>query len=304
MELYKKYRPRKLSQIVGNEATVESLENMMKRGTLPHTTLFHGPPGCGKTTMARILTKMLGCSEMDLKELNCSNNRGIETIRSIEHRMTLGTARGSVRVWIMDEVHQLTNDAQNASLKMFEDTPEHVYFFLCTTDPAKLKKAILSRCNQIEVKAVPAKQLTAHLQFICEKESIKVESKYLEDIVEATDGMPRAALVMLDKLRHTTEANYESVIRGIDMPAATLELCRALYQKKRWATIAKLIANVEQDPESIRHQVMGYAKSILLKKADFHAYHIITCMEDHFYDSKMPGFVRACFDVIHGAENG
>ncbi len=129
-ELYKKHRPKEFKKMVGNVSTVQTLVNMIKRDTLPHTILFHGPSGCGKTTLARILKNQLDCSDVDFKELNCSDHRGVDTIREITRTMNMAPTGGKVRIWLLDEVHQMTKDAQNAALKIFEDTPNHVYFLL------------------------------------------------------------------------------------------------------------------------------------------------------------------------------
>ena len=138
-ELYKKHRPKTLARVVGNKSTVEALRSMLEARTLPHTLLFHGPSGTGKTTLARIVKNELGCLPTDFHEHNSSDFRGIDFIRELRSKVNLAAA-GPCRVWIIDECHQLTRDAQNAALKILEDTPSHVYFFLCTTDPQKLIK--------------------------------------------------------------------------------------------------------------------------------------------------------------------
>ena len=133
-ELYKKYRPSSLKGIIGNEATVRTLANMLERKTLPHTLLLQGPSGCGKTTLARILQAQLSCSEMDFcrAELLRFQRRGHHTGNCKTDAPC--SDGGMARIWLLDEVHQMTKDAQNAALKILEDTPNHVfYFFLCTT---------------------------------------------------------------------------------------------------------------------------------------------------------------------------
>ena len=149
-ELYKRYRPRTLNGVLGNEATKSALSAYLEKGTLPHTLLFHGPSGCGKTTLARILAKQLNCSGPDFAEINCADFRGVDTARDIMRKMIIRPLK-DCRVWLIDECHKLTNDAQNALLKALEDTPEHVYFFLCTTEHKKLLKTIRTRCTEMPV---------------------------------------------------------------------------------------------------------------------------------------------------------
>ena len=159
-ELYKRFRPKSLDAVVGNGGTVAALQKFLKKGNLPHTILFKGPSGCGKTTLARILAKELGCGVLDLREYNSADFRGIDTIRDISRIMTNAPAAGNCRVFILDEAHQLSKDAQNAALKILEDTPKHVYFFICTTDPQKLIATIRSRCTEMPVDLLKLDEMT------------------------------------------------------------------------------------------------------------------------------------------------
>src|SRR5690606_3369465 len=109
-------------------------------GDIPHAMLFTGPSGCGKTTLARILRVKLRCSDNDFQEINAADFRGIDSIRSMRQQVGAAPLGGDSRIWLIDEAHSMTADAQNAFLKLLEDTPRHVYFFLATTDPQKLKK--------------------------------------------------------------------------------------------------------------------------------------------------------------------
>src|SRR5688572_25883760 len=138
MELYKKFRPKTLKGVVGQEGAVSSLQSMIDKGRLPHTILFSGPSGCGKTTIARILKGILECSDLDFFEINCADFKGIDMVRDIRRYVGIPPLHGKSRVWLIDEAHQLTKDAQNAFLKLLEDTPKHAYFMLATTDPQKL----------------------------------------------------------------------------------------------------------------------------------------------------------------------
>ena len=133
MELYKKHRPSYLEDVFGQPEAVKVLGSMIEKDDLPHSILFTGPSGVGKTTLARILKEELECHANDFKEINCADFRGIDTIRDIRNNMNRQSLMGGPLIWLIDEAHKLTNDAQTAFLKMLEDTPKHVYFFLATT---------------------------------------------------------------------------------------------------------------------------------------------------------------------------
>src|SRR5437773_2031788 len=128
-ELYKKHRPRKFADVVGQPRAVAALESMVAAGEVPHSVLFAGPSGTGKTTLARILARELGCGK-NFKEINAAESRGIDSIREVQSVMGLAPMGGKCRVWLWDEAHRLTPDSQSALLKTLEDTPSHVYFML------------------------------------------------------------------------------------------------------------------------------------------------------------------------------
>jgi DNA polymerase-3 subunit gamma/tau len=160
MTLYIKHRPTDLIGVKGNEDVVEALKNMLlNKESCPHSFLLSGPTGCGKTTLARIIAAELGCFGSDYKEIDSADFRGIDTIREIGKQCMYKPLESSCRVFVIDECHKMTNDAQNAFLKRLEDTPKHVYFILCTTDPSKLIPTIRGRCSQFQVKPLSEKVL-------------------------------------------------------------------------------------------------------------------------------------------------
>jgi len=298
-ELYKKHRPRALDKMIGAETTVAALENMLAKGTLPHTLLFHGPSGCGKTTLARILKDRLDCHDMDFKEINCSDFRGIDTIREISHLMHLSPTGGKVRIWLLDEVHQLSKDGQNAALKILEDTPSHVYFFLCTTDPQKLMKTILTRCCEMPVRLLTHDELENLVSKVCKRENVQISEDIMEDIVSGAQGSARTALVLLDKILNLKpEEQAEAIQQKLAEENDAIDLCRALFAKKSWEQITAILKNLKGDPEQVRYAVLGYARSVLLGHKDPMAYKIICAFENNFYDSKNAGLIRACFEAV------
>jgi len=153
MSLYKKYRPSTFDDIVGNSVTIQALKKSVE-GRKNHVFLFTGPSGCGKTTLSRIVAKELGAKGSDFRELDSADFRGIDTIRNLRKTIGYHPLESKVVVYLLDEVHKLTGDAQNAMLKMLEETPEHVYFILATTDPQKLLGTIKGRCSIYTVEAL------------------------------------------------------------------------------------------------------------------------------------------------------
>ena len=299
-ELYKKHRPKTLKGMVGNKATVAALTNMLQRETLPHTILFHGPSGCGKTTLARIIKTELNCHDLDFQELNCSDFRGIDTIREIRNTMMLSAVGGKVRVWLMDELHMMTTAGMNAALKIFEDTPAHVYFLLCTTDPQKLLKTIRTRCCEMPVEPLDETEMKKLLSRIIKREKITIKIDTIDDIVDVCEGSARKGLVILDKIKNIPQEGHREAITQENENKEGIDLCRALIANKGWTTISKILREIQGEPEAIRWSVMGYCSAILLKKSDDHIFHILTCFEDNFYDSKKNGLIRACFESVQG----
>ena len=158
MELYRKYRPQTEDEMVGNESAIKAVKKELENGS--HVFLFTGNAGCGKTTMARIIAKEVGAGDLSIREINSAENRGIDTARDILEQMQYMPSDGDALVWIFDECHKWTNDMQNAMLKPLEDTPDHVYFFLCTTDPQKLIKPLVTRCSVVAMKPLNDEEMT------------------------------------------------------------------------------------------------------------------------------------------------
>jgi DNA polymerase III gamma/tau subunit len=300
-ELYKKHRPRNLDEVVGNKTTVAALRRMLEAEELPHTVLLSGPSGCGKTTLARILGKAVGCRGSDLIEMNCSSNRGIDTVRSIMDKMKY-SPHGEARAWVLDEAHQFSRDAQHAMLKMLEDTPDHVYFFLCTTHPQKLTPTIRNRCTKMPVAPLAHQQMKSLLKHVAGEEDINLRGPVLLEILDACEGSPRAALVILDRIRHLPKPKCADVRSIAEEENAAIDLCRALFDRKRnWRKVASILKNLKADPEAVRWSVLGYAKSVLLGSGSTHAYEVLRAFEENFYDSKQAGLVRACYEAMHKA---
>lgn len=302
MSLYNKYRPQTLANVKGNVELVATLAAMIENiDTCPHAFLLHGPTGCGKTTIARIITTALDCHGSDMREVDSADFRGIDTVREIRKNSQFMAMEGSNRVWIIDECHKMTNDAQNALLKILEDSPPHVFFILCTTDPQKLIAAVKGRCSQFQVNPLTEDLMYALLRKIVRAEGDELSKDIYDQIIETSQGLPRNAIVILEQVLSSPEdKRLEIAKRMVDAQAQTIELCRALMNNKTsWNTIKPILEGLKtQEPESIRRAVLGYAQAVLLKADNDRAAVIIEEFWDPTYDIGFPYIVYACYSII------
>lgn len=272
MELYRKYRPSNFDEIVGNENTVKGLRRELENGT--HVFLFVGPAGCGKTTLARIVAKEVGASDLCINEINSAENRGIETARDILEKMKYNPSQGDAIVWILDEMHMITNAGQNALLKALEEVPESVYFLLCTTDPQKLIKPLVSRCSIVNVSPLTDDEMKYLLKRTARAEGVKISSEVCEKIIEIAQGGSRKALKLLAKvLRLDSDEEKLSILKKetVSENEESIELCRALLKKDtNFQTLASILKKIDVDePEKIRQGIMGYMNAVLLNGNKF-----------------------------------
>lgn len=301
MSLYLKYRPSQLNELIGNTDIRSALENALKTPEKsPHAFLLHGPKGCGKTTTARIIANQLGVKGGDLRELDSADFRGIDVIREIRKQAQFRPMEGPRRMWILDEVHQTTKDAQSALLKILEDTPKHVYFALCTTDPQKLLPTVRDRCTQLNVGPLVPRDMASLLKRVVKAEGERLDKNTYKRIIKESDGHPRAALQMLDLvLRVPEERRAEIVLQIAEEQTQSIELCRALLSHKGWKFVSNILNGLKgQDAESIRRHVLGYAQSVLLKEDNELAARVIEEFYEPLYDIGFPGLVYACYAVV------
>ena len=314
-EIYRKLRPRDFDQVVGQDRAVKVLEGFLKKGEVPHAILFTGPSGCGKTTLARILGMKLGCCDKDtllglsnricnFEEINAAESRGIDTVRDIKQRMGLSAFGGGKRAWVLDEVHKLTGDAQTALLKILEDPPDHVWFFLCTTDPAKLLKTIHTRCTEIRLGALPQDKIVKLLIDSIGRVKPEFEStgNVIEKIAESADGSARKALVLLQQVMglEGEEAQLDAVEKA-DSRKQAIDLCRLMMKSgAKWDEIRWVIEKIDEEPETVRRIILGYASSVLLHggKMSSKAAAILGTFRDHWYDCGRAGLVMSCWEVF------
>ena len=218
--LYRTYRPSTFDEVAGQEHIVRTLKNALATDKLAHAYLFAGPRGTGKTTMAKLLAKALNCdqgigcqcnecknckaiiegSHPDVLELDAASNNGVNEIRELIDKVKYGTILGRYKVYIIDEVHMLSDAAFNALLKTLEEPPEHVIFILATTDPLEILPTILSRCQRYDFSKLSDKDIKNRLKAVLEKENVEYNERAVDTIISLADGGMRDALSILDQV--------------------------------------------------------------------------------------------------------
>lgn len=264
--LINKYRPQAFKEIIGQDRVVESLENAIKK-KLGTAYLLTGPSGTGKTTLARIAAKLLGCSPADLIEEDAAKNTGIENMREIiEQLMYRPLGEQAVRVVIIDEAHMLSKNAVISLLKSLEDPPSWVYWFLCTTDPNKIPKAVQTRCLTYQLKDVRQADLLKLLKNT--EEGSELEEDVLEVCVEEAHGSPRQALSNLGVCL-TAQDREEALdlMHSASEDPAAFDLAKALMQGADWGELRDIMAKLKEkevSAESVRHVIRAYMTTVVL----------------------------------------
>ncbi len=237
----RKWRPQSFREIIGQESLVLTIKNAISTNRVPHAFLFSGVRGVGKTTTARIIAKILNCqnplnyepcnicsncneitngSSLDVIEIDGASNRGIDNIRQIKDNISYLPLSGKYKVYIIDEVHMLTNEASNALLKTLEEPPEHVVFILATTESHKVIATIKSRCQHYIFKKIPVKIIMTQLKNICEAEKISYSDEGLYLIANAAEGSLRDAESIFDQvvIYSSGNVNEENVSHLLGTP--------------------------------------------------------------------------------------
>jgi len=272
--LYRKYRSKSLSEIVGQEHITAALEQALKTGRISHAYLFTGPRGSGKTSIARILAYAINDipyssdPHLDIIEIDAASNRRIDEIRELRDKVYIAPTSAKYKVYIIDEVHMLTREAFNALLKTLEEPPEHVVFILATTDAHKLPETIISRTQRYTFRPVEAEKVAAHLAHIAKQEKIKANKDALLLLAKHGDGSFRDSISMLDQASNHGGTITVDVVRsqlGIPSDEGVLAVLQTLNTDDLSAPVAALqalydqgyraVAIAEQLGEQLREQV-------------------------------------------------
>lgn len=237
----RKYRPTRFDEVVGQSHITQTLKNAIKQNKLAHAFLFCGPRGVGKTTSARILAQTINClnlgedieacgtcssceafkknNSINVLELDAASNNSVDNIRNLIDQVRIPPSDGRYRLYIIDEVHMLSQAAFNAFLKTLEEPPEYAIFILATTEKHKILPTILSRCQIYDFKRIQTKDIMGHLSAICETENIQFEAEALRVIANKSDGALRDALSIFDRIASFAEGEltYASVINQLNI---------------------------------------------------------------------------------------
>lgn len=301
MGLYQEHRPKTLAEVEGQSEAVKILSRMLQEENVPPALMFSGPSGTGKTTCARILATELGCHEQDFAEMNCADVRGIDNVRDIQSRMSLHPW-GKCRIYLIDEAHGLTKDAQNAMLKMLEDAPPTVHFILCTTDPVKLITTVRNRCTEIKLVPLSDESINKLVWRVLEKLGAELEHDVTDKIVDTSEGSARKALVILEKVLALDDYHDQmNAVASPDVKSQSEFIGKILLENKPdWSRVVKSIKNLtDADVESLRRGILGYCKAVLLgnSRSQARAYLLITAFENPFHDSGVAGFAATVWNI-------
>lgn len=312
-EIYKRYRPKSLDGIVGQDKAIASIRKLVEKDSVPHAILLTGPSGTGKTTIARILKRILKCSNPDYREVDCATTeKPLEVVRDIRRNMQLQPMEGPCRIFFLEEVQSLSRAgfSQQALLKLLEDVPPHVYFILATTDPQKLHRAVHTRCSEIKLASLSSKALEELVLSIVKEEKMELAEDVLEEIVEVSEGSARKALVILEQVGFLPQGEQLEAIRSTTLDKdEAFELAKLLmFGSHPWPEVAKILRGLgDSDPESIRYLVLSFARSCMIGKEDrgpnmkiaSRAFAVIDVFSSNFYDSKHAGLAAACWEVMN-----
>jgi DNA polymerase-3 subunit gamma/tau len=291
---YRKWRPQTLSEVVGQDPVTQTLRHAVESAKIAHAYLFCGPRGTGKTSTARILAKAVNCPSgaggepcstcdtcrsiaegraLDVIEIDAASNRGIDEIRSLREKANYAPSLARYKVYIIDEVHMLTEAACNALLKTLEEPPPHVIFVLATTEAHKVLPTIVSRCQRFNFHRLRQSDIVDKLKLICKKEKIKIEAPSLELIARAATGSLRDAENILQQMiayhGNRIELDQIQAELGMGWDSRVRELVRCVVSRDVTAGL-RIVNNLNSDGVDLRQFNLGlveYLRGLLLAKS-------------------------------------
>jgi len=299
------YRPQNWDEVLGQDAIIASLRKTLAKKNHPRVYMLHGPYGSGKTTIGRLIAKELGCADINILEHNIGDNTQVdyarEIARSSRYMPLVYEGKSKIKVYILDEFHRATVNAQEALLKHLEEPPSHAYFILCTTEPKKVISTIQSRCVKYEVKTLDATTMLELLENVLEKEKLEIDDKVLTKIIKVAEGHPRDALQLLEQVVGIDDVDtaLEIVARGLE-DVEVIEICRILFKNRKWKNVASLLSRLTTEPEKARITILSYFTSIMINPKSTNstvemAARIASCFENSFYNAGKQGLILACY---------
>jgi DNA polymerase-3 subunit gamma/tau len=289
--LYRKWRPLLWDEVVSQEHIIQTLKNAVATDRVAHAYLFSGPRGTGKTTAARLLAKAVNCLNpdktkrpcnecahcvgvnenrfMDLIEIDAASNNGVDDVRDLREKINFSPSQGTFRVYIIDEVHMLSQGAFNALLKTLEEPPPHAIFILATTEIHKIPATVLSRCQRHEFRRVPLGEITRHLNDICKSEKIEADAEALNTIARQSSGGMRDAISLLDQLASTGERitlELAQTVLGTATSQSVVALIQAVIDHQPGAGLDEIHRALDggADARALARQIVDYLRNIML----------------------------------------
>ncbi len=293
LALYRKWRPQTFGEIIGQEHVIRTLKNAVESGRTGHAYLFCGTRGTGKTTTAKVLAKALNCAEragaepcntcescknitdglsVDVIEIDAASNRGIDEIRDLREKIKFAPAVARFRVYIIDEVHMLTNEAFNALLKTLEEPPRHAVLILATTEPHKVPLTILSRCQRFDFRRIEPADIIRRLSEVASGAGLEVDEEALRLIARAAEGGLRDALSILDQgaafgEMKITAADVHNILGTVRIDA--LNMMAGYLSAGEAGPALNLVAELTSEGKDLRffaREMAGYLRALLLEK--------------------------------------
>lgn len=304
--LYRKWRPKSFSDVVGQSHITDTLKNEIITNRLSHAYLFIGSRGTGKTTCARILAKAVNCpnvhggepcneceicrsidagTAIDVTEIDAASNNGVDNIRDLREEANFNPAETNYRVYIIDEVHMLSQGAFNALLKTLEEPPEHVKFILATTEAHKMPATILSRCQRFDFKRIGADDMSERLLYIADKEGISMTNEAANLISRISDGAMRDALSVMDQCMargKDVDTKLVSEVCGIAGREYLSKTAKAILDKdseKLLSIVSRLYENA-CDMERYCSELINYFRNIMVSRAVKNPKKLIICSDE------------------------